>query len=157
MTQLEVQKSLEEAFRSVLERLEIAAGTPLVPGEMESWLQELDVAFAETRSAFAEQRRQSHAPQLGSIKREDPEMFRHVEQLQQEDAAIAESIEALQARAGVLKPMVHRIEPDEKRAELALTELGEQGVQLVARIRKQEVALRTWLQEAFTRDRGVVD
>lgn len=157
MSQLDEQKSREEAFRSVLEHVEIAAGTPLVSGEMENWLHELDRGLTELHSSFAEQVRESHAPQLGSIKREDPEMFRHVETLQAEDTTIRESIGMLLARAGVLKPMVQRIEPDEKRAELALQELGEQTVQLVARIRKQEVALRTWLQEAFTRDRGVVD
>lgn len=157
MTQLEEQKSREEAFHGVLEHLEVAAGTPMVPGEMENWLQEVDGALAKLQSSFEEQLRESHAPQLRSIKREDSEMFRHVEELQQEDAAITESIATLQARAGVLKPMVQRIEPDEKRAELAITELGEQALQLVSRIRKQETALRTWLQEAFTRDRGVVD
>jgi hypothetical protein len=157
VTQLEKEQAREDEFRRALEHLETVAGTPIVSGEMERWLEEVDGAFTQCRAALETRVRQSHAPQLVSIKREDPEMLRHVELLQKEDAQILETIAALAARADVLKPMVRRIEPDEKRAETALTELGEQAVQLVVRIRKQEVALRTWLQEAFTRDRGVVD
>jgi hypothetical protein len=157
MSQLDEEKSRAEALRVALERLETTAGTPVVSGEMENWLAALEQAFAQLQAVVDRHVRQSHAPQIASIKREDPEMFRNVDELQKEDGLIVEAIRGALARLAVLKPMVQRIEPDEKRAELALAELGEQAVQLVVRIRKQEVVIRTWLQEAFTRDRGVVD
>ncbi|MBL8849918.1 MAG: hypothetical protein JNG89_09545 [Planctomycetaceae bacterium] len=157
MTALEEQQALDREFHAVLEQLETAAGTPLVSGEMERWLQEFTAALAAAQPALIRRIQVSHAPQLKEIRREDPEMMRNADCVQREDAWIAETIQGLLARADVLQPMVARIEPDEKRAETALVELGEQAVQLVARARKQEIALRTWLQEAFTRDRGVVD
>jgi len=157
MTQLELEKSHEERFRTALERLETAAATPAVPGEMPMWLDEVEQAYEELQQTLDRQVRSSHTSQLTSIRQEDPEMFRHVEQLQKEDAEIVAAVQSAVARLPILKPMVERVEPDEKRVERALAEFGEQAMQLVLRIRKQELALRTWLQEAFTRDRGPVD
>ena len=157
MTELQEQKALDQEFQAVLEKLEVAAGTPQVSGEMESWLNGFAGALAEVQPAMEQRIRESHRPQFKTINREDLEMFRSVEKLQQEDSWIMETIQKMRDRAEVLRPMVHRIEPDEKRAEAALAELSEQGVQFVSRVRKQEIALRSWLQEAFTRDRGVVD
>jgi hypothetical protein len=57
----------------------------------------------------------------------------------------------------LLRPLVQRVEPDEMRAESAMAEFAQTLLDLVQRLRKQEVALRTWLVEAFTRDRGAVD
>jgi len=157
MTDLEDDKTREQEFRSTIEQLETAADTPVVSGDMESWLQSMDDALNRTQAAVRANTLQMHAPQLATIRREDQEMLRRVEELQREDTRIAEDITALRARIPVLKAMVERIEPDEKRAETAVADLSALAVQLVARIRKQETALRTWLQEAFTRDRGVVD
>ena len=147
----------EEGFREALDQLETAAGTPLVSGEMGNWLEAVQQALTHVLSVVDHQIQQAHAPQLSSIKREDPEMLRNVDQLQKEDRLILEELTAAVARLGVLKPMVERIEPDEKRAEQALAAFGENALQLSLRIKKQEVAMRTWLQEAFNRDRGVAD
>jgi len=157
MTLIEEDKTREREFRSVIERFETAANTPLVSGEMEQWLDALDDALTQAQAAVDENILQMHGPQLASIRREDQELLRQVEVLQREDTEIAEAVRAIRARVPVLKAMVERIEPDEKRAETAVADLCDQAAQLVARIRKQETALRTWLQEAFTRDRGVVD
>lgn len=157
MISIEDDKTREREFRLTIERLETAADTPIVSGEMEHWLDVLDDALTQARSAIDENILQMHGPQLASIRREDQEMLQQVELMQREDTQIAEAVTAIRARVPVLKAMVERIEPDEKRAETAVADLCDQAVQLVARIRKQETALRTWLQEAFTRDRGVVD
>jgi hypothetical protein len=50
-----------------------------------------------------------------------------------------------------------RLEPDEGHARRALETIVDGGLKLVIRIRKQEVAISTWLMEAFDRDRGVAD
>jgi hypothetical protein len=84
-------------------------------------------------------------------------MFRHVDELQAEDGRIAESFRALEERLPVLRQLAERVEPDEKRASTAVSEFAENALQFVMQVRKQELAFQTWLMEAFTRDRGVVD
>jgi hypothetical protein len=157
MPDLAQEKLREQRFHRALETVEACAGTPFVPGEMVGWLAALEEAFGQLRPLLQQQVGQVHGAELAEMSREDPEMLRHVETLQDEDRAITEQARGLQERLRVLRPLVRRVGADEKRAEVAMSEVAQSARDLVSRIRKQEVSVRTWLVEAFTRDRGVAD
>jgi len=157
MAELAEEKAREDQFRAALEQLETSAGTPMVSGEMPNWLQEVDEAVTALSPHLDRQIGDVHRAELAQIRREDQEMFRHVDELQAEDQQIVELFRGMQQRLPVLRQLAERVEPDEKRAEGATKEFADSTLQLVMRIRKQETAIRTWLMEAFTRDRGVVD
>jgi hypothetical protein len=146
----------EQAFQRALDGFEACAGTPFVPGEMVGWLGALEEALGQLRPLL-ERQAAVHGTEFAEMSRQDPEMLRHVEMLQEEDRAIAAQLCGLEERLQVLRPLVHRVGPDEKRVEAVMAEHAEGARLLVSRIRKQEVSVRTWLVEAFTRDRGDVD
>jgi hypothetical protein len=50
-----------------------------------------------------------------------------------------------------------RIEPDELKLHEEVNALIHDGLAFMIDWQQQEIALRSWLQEAFTRDRGVAD
>jgi septal ring factor EnvC (AmiA/AmiB activator) len=157
MTDLSREQEREHALQRALDSLEACAGTPFVPGEMVAWLRATDHALERLYPLVSRQISQVHSAQYAEISQEDPELLRQVEILQQEDQAILEQLSSAQSRMELLRPLVQRVEPDEKRAESAMAEFAQTLLDLVQRLRKQEVALRTWLVEAFTRDRGAVD
>jgi hypothetical protein len=156
MPDLEQEKLREQSFQRALEALEACGGTPFVPGEMVGWLAAVEHAFEQLQPRWERQAR-VHGTEFAEISREDPEMLRHVESLQQEDQAIDDQVRGIGDRLEVLRPLVVRVEPDEKRVEVVMSEFAQSILELVSRIRRQEVAVRTWLVEAFTRDRGEVD
>jgi hypothetical protein len=157
MAVLAEEKAREQQFRDALERLETCAGAPVIEGEMPDWLECVDKAMGDLKPRLEQQLGEVHRAELSQIRREDQEMFRHVDDLQAEDQRIAESFRALQERLPILRQLAARVEPDEKRAGKSVEEFADNALQFVMRIRKQETAFQTWLMEAFTRDRGVVD
>jgi hypothetical protein len=138
MAELAAEKAREELFREALEQLETCAGTPLVSGEMVGWIEDLQDAALKLKPRLEQQIGEVHRAEFKQIRREDQFL-------------------ALVDRLPILWQLAERIEPDEQRAERTAEEFAKNAIELVARIRKQEVAIRTWLMEAFTRDRGVVD
>jgi septal ring factor EnvC (AmiA/AmiB activator) len=157
MTDLSHEKSQQQALRRALDAVEACAATPFVPGEMVGWLTATEQAFEQLNPLMNRQISVAHRAQYAEISREDPELLRQVEILQQEDQEIEASLARLRERLDVLRPLVRRVEPDEKRVETVMGEFAQHLLDLVQRWRKQEVALRTWFVEAFNRDRGSVD
>lgn len=157
MAVLAKEKAREQQFRDALERFENCAGAPLIEGEMPQWLESVADATAHLKPRLEQQLGEVHRAELAQMRREDQEMFRHVEELQADDQRLAESFRAIQERLPVLQQLAERVEPDEQRAGRAVEEFADSALQLVMQIRKQETAYQTWLMEAFTRDRGVVD
>jgi len=156
MQDLDREKRREQSLSRALEALEACAGTPFIPGEMVGWLAAVEQAYQQLQPLL-QQQHGVHATEFAEMSRQDPEMLRHVENLEQEDQSIAVEFGSLKDRLELLRPLVCRVEPDEKRVEVVMSEFAQSAVTLVTRIRKQEVAVRTWLVEAFTRDRGQVD
>lgn len=157
MTELSYEKAQQQALERALDALEACAATPFVPGEMVGWLSATEEAFERLRPLVSRQIAETHRAQYAEISREDPELLRQVEILQEEDQEIEACVARVGERLDVLRPLVGRVEPDEKRVETVMSEFAQHILDLVQRCRKQEVALRTWFVEAFNRDRGPVD
>ncbi len=74
--------------------------------------------------------------------------------LKAEDEAIECDLEKLGHTMSRMAEHLPKLEPDEAKAQPHVQSLMDQSVALVARVRKQEVAVQTWFAEAFNRERG---
>ena len=99
----------------------------------------------------------NHGPQLKSITREDKEMFANVEAVAAGDEKSVAMLDKLLEWSARLATATERVGPDEGRLEVEYTAFIEQGLDFVIHVRKQELALTTWLLEAFNRERGPGD
>jgi len=150
-TQHEVE--LREALGEFEHRLE----TPIVPGEMESWMRGVHESSCHVAAILLERVDHAHGAVLREILREDTSLASRVEQLEEEDDATLARAAEIQKSAAHLLMAATKAEPHEGKLENAVRVFTDEALQLVLRIRKLEAALETWYQEAFLRDRGVVD
>jgi septal ring factor EnvC (AmiA/AmiB activator) len=157
METLERQKSRDEAFQEALHAFESASAIPIVEGEMEGWITEVKASFEHLESLLLERTRCVHSDEFAQILRQDPALQPRIEEMHAENDALLEQGARLRERIEALKPAVRRVEPDEKKIEDVVSQFVEDALAFVVRVRKQESAVRTWLVEAYTRDRGVGD
>ena len=148
---------LERELRSSLESLETSLATPIVSGELSAWANQVGSAWADTRPRVRNQLVHAHQKQYEEITSQDPELFARVEKLKAEDAALEEQIESFNRLVDRLADLAPLAEPDERKFHALVEELQKRGVELITRMRRQLVAVQTWYQEAFIRDRGVAD
>jgi len=159
----EAQEARQEEFMGALEELEQCLEMPFVPGELRNWLSQTEAALEQLTPELQVQTEHVHREEFAAIAEEDPELLRHVEEMRDEDQVILERRNQIADRLSEFQAFVERSnsDEDENSAETALKDDLEQFVaealEWVIRIRKQEVAVRTWLVEAYTRDRGTVD
>ena len=149
--------NVNDQLKDALERLEYAAESPVVPGESVAWLQSLLNALRQVSCSYHVQVRSAHEDQFEAIGIEDPALFARVEKMREEDKAIVREVDRCAANLRNLLEF-REGEPDNEEAALQRApDLAHDVLVLVIRIRKQEVALTTWLQEALQRDRGRAD
>jgi chromosome segregation ATPase len=153
-------KTLPDDQREVHDALEVfetSLNTPVVSGELEDWTVALKSSWDRVQPAIQRQLDGPHRSQIKEIGKQDPELLPRVEQLKQEDEQIAQQLRNLSARIEKLSVYAPRIEPNEGKVQDDLTNLIEEGMALVNRVRKQEVGIQTWFMEAFNRDLGTGD
>ena len=84
-------------------------------------------------------------------------MFRQVALLKKEDQNILRSLESLAERTRNLMVKAPVLEPNEAQVHDEVSALIKDGLAFIVQCQRQEIAIRTWLQEAFLRERGVAD
>jgi hypothetical protein len=144
-------------FTEALGAFETALETPLVPGELEAWAHAVRASAANLEPLIERRIASAHREQLAEIERTDPELIRRVEILEKEDEQICRDLECLRTLVAELDAAAPSVGPNEEHLNDQVSRLVDQGLAWVIRVHKQEVALRTWLVEAFERDRGAVD
>ena len=147
----------QQRLEGALATLEASVETPLVPGEFERRMSEVESAWKDLQPCFEWLMATRHPQDFAEIGREDAELISRVEQMRQEDAEIRQQAEILQQQIPPLEAAVAHVEPDEARLTPRLEALARDALNFVIRVRKQEQAVRTWLGEAFNRDRGTID
>jgi hypothetical protein len=148
---------MTEQFQAALAKLEKCLETPLVPGELELWVQQTKTAAQDVADLLDRQINDVHREQLAEIEQQDLELLSRVDELRQGDEQTRVLLRALQDRLIGLASRAARVEPDEKQAEGDLAAVVDMGLKFVIHARTQETALETWLAESFERDRGTVD
>jgi hypothetical protein len=149
--------TVEDGLKAALDALETSLVSPVISGELTDWVRSVQKSWSEASSQIQSAVKHSHPQQLEEIGGADPELLPRVEQLQAEDLAIEEDREKLATAVQRVAEHVPKLEPDEEKARQHTDKLVEQGVTFINRVRKQEVAIKTWFVEAFNRDRGAGD
>jgi len=147
----------DQEFLAAVKSLETCLMTPRISGELERWVDAVESAINCVGTALVRQINQEHRAEFRQITSDDPELHSRVERLKSGDTHSLEQDRSLRDRIHSVKKNVLRIEPDEGRLEPALVEFCADGLAYVLHLRKQEVAIETWLQESFSRDRGTGD
>jgi hypothetical protein len=142
---------------STFKRVTVCLETPCVPGELEQWSAAVRDALNHARPMVFRQIEGNHRDHYAGILAEDSEMYRQVLKLKKEDQRLLDRFDALRQRGQRLAEEAPRVGPDELKLQDEVKEIIHDGLALVLDWQHQEIALRSWLQEAFTRDRGVVD
>lgn len=147
----------EQALKQSLENFETCLVTPMMAGELVSWIGELRGPWIELLAQVREHVRDFHPRQYKQISKEDPELLPRTEKLAAEDFAIEEDGEEFERMLHRFAEHAPKFEPDEEKIAKHLKALVDDGVEFVTRVRKHEAAVQAWFLEAFTRDRGVAD
>lgn len=147
----------QQALHAALDKLEASVETPLVPGEAERWIESVEADYQVARSCVLDAIGERHPEQYTTIWQEDEGLARRIEQLREEDTAIREAAESLGRHVSGMKSAIAKVEPDEAKLQSALEALVAEALRFIIRVRTLEQAIRTWVMEAFNRDRGTVD
>jgi len=146
-----------EPLREELERLETALGTPAVPGELANWATMIRKSFDGACGAIVSQIQSVHPEQIEEIEGQDPELLARTKQLREDDQSNQEWCHRLSQAFADFETKAKRAGADEKQVMEQQQSLLEEGLKFVTHVRKQETAIRSWLQEAFQRDTGLGD
>jgi hypothetical protein len=146
----------DATLRDALDTLERCCGTPVVPGELVTWLESVEAAFTELEASLRQQSGR-HSEQLNQIMRDDTSLQRQVDHLKREDHELSDMFGALKARATAFAERAAAIEPDEASMSEEVESFARDGAWFVIRVRKQDTAIRTWFGEAVRRERGAGD
>lgn len=147
----------ESHFLELVQKLEGCLETPIVPGELEPWFVALQGAISDLAPVLRHHVGETHRQQCSEITREDSEMHARVRQLKQESHEVLEAFDKLETQASQFSKRASAMEPGELAAKGVLQLFVDEALWLVVRIRKQELAIRTWFLEAFNRERGPGD
>ena len=144
----------ESEFRDVLQLLETCLETPRVSGELERWIADVQRNVASIGTLLPKQIERQHAARLRQISVENPELNAEVGRVKSGDDDTREQFDKLRNWTDRLAAKATKIEPDESRLEEELVALTAFGIAFVIHVRKQEIAIATWQQEAVYRDTG---
>jgi len=147
----------DQGLKSSLERFETCLLTPVMAGELVSWVDETQSAWTEVVAEVRQHVGELHPRQYNQIAKEDPELLPRTEKLQAEDALIEDDAEEFDRLLHRFAEHAPKFEPDEEKIATHMKSLIDDGIEFITRVRKQEAAVQTWFVEAFTRDRGVAD
>ncbi len=141
----------EDEMRTALEAFENALATPLISGEHVAWVDGAKMSWQEAATQVQRQIERIHPAQYTKMLEADSELAARIEKLRQEDATIGRQLKRIAAAVERL----HRkaaAEYDEARTDDDRRRLVNAGISFAVRMRKQEVAVKTWFVEAFNRE-----
>ncbi len=147
----------QNELRMALADFETDLMTPIVSGELGTWIEEVEEGWAETSAQIHYYVKHLHPRQYEEIASQDPALLPRIELLKAEDEAIEQLREQIATTVKRVAEHVPKLEPDEEKAQKHTQTLIDDGTAFLARVRKQEIAVQTWYVEAFNRDRGAVD
>ena len=150
-------QQLEQQLRDALTTLETALGTPVMAGELGDWVQQVRKAFDDAIAALNGHLTLGHRVQFANIMQQDLELARRVEQLKAEDGAIARRVTELTRELECLTAVSAAVGRHESRAQELADQFVNAALMFIARVRKQETAITSWLLEAYQRDQGPGD
>ena len=141
-------------YTDALERLESDFLTPIVPGELVSWLGTVSESAQFAGAMLWRHVEGDNQTEYAEIIAQDREMFARVEQLKTGDRECYRQMEALLDHIIRFQRESLRQEWNESMARFPVETLIKQGLAWVIDAKRQEKSRETWFNEAFQRDRG---
>lgn len=156
MVSLEQEKQQQGQFQAALDAAAEQFAAPTEPERPVLWVTRCESALDELMSRLHEEL-EVHQAEYAQIEENDLGLEPKLNEMRGEDGVIVEEGNQLVQRVAALRQRMSNGDTDEAAWEVELTQLSEQGLAWISRVRRQELAVRTWLVEAFTRDRGEGD
>jgi hypothetical protein len=151
------EKNGDDEFVTALAQLESCLESPVVPGELLSWLDAIQTSCESLRGPLRQVIDGSHPGDFKEIGREEPDLLRQVELMKQEDEELIKQYRAFREKLPTFRERAEKVEPHESKLNGRVSALAEEGLTLVINIRKQQEAISTWLSESVQRDTGFGD
>jgi hypothetical protein len=153
---LERRRERECRFHEALGALEERFAAPPDGCAPADWIGPGSTAFERLRPLLLETRAE-HRAALAQIAAEDLGLQPRIDEMEAAEQILGEREGELADRFAALSQRLASGDEDAAVWEAELTRFAEEGLDWVSRVRAQDLAVRTWLTEALTRDRGVVD
>jgi hypothetical protein len=151
MNQDPTTQTLEESML----RLELALLSPVVSGELTSWVETVQEALAEFGPSWVAYVKSVLHPQYSEIAKTDPDLLPRVDQLIEEDLQLVADLASLSVCVIEFSKQAELVEKNETKAEEGRKHVERSGLDLIERIKRQQATASTWGHEANYRDRGV--
>lgn len=147
----------EESLKEAMGKLETALLSPVLSGELESWVQTVQQSARGLDQQLQPYINTVLHAQYKEIAKSDQELLSRVEQMVEEDQQLVAEYQLFLSDLDDLARRVPEVKKHESKVAEQRELLSERGVALIIRIRKLQAAAATWLNEACYRDRGPVD
>jgi len=141
-------------LEELLQELEVQLETPIISGELRTWLDSVGHMVAELGPVLRERVQNVHPRQFKQIRKDADNLLREIEMMKREDEAILNELALHERAVPQLCELAKKAEPDELRFADHVKNLVREGLQFIIRVRTQERAIETWMQEAEFRDNG---
>jgi len=146
-----------QALEKTLSKLEMALMTPSISGEMENWASTVKEAAATLATDWTCELNTVLHPQYEQISQTDPEMLSRVEQMKQAETTLAEELACFHEELHKFEIAATHVDWHELKIAAFQKKVEECGLQLIQRMKKQQITASAWLSESVYRDRGVKD
>lgn len=151
------QPPQEKSLQDSMLRLEAALLAPVVSGELKQWTE----AVAESLQAFgpkwADFVNTILHQQYVHIAKTDANLLSRVDQMIQEDRQLLADFGHFETSVNDLAARARQAEKNEGKVADDRLQVEKDGMDLILRIKKQQAAATTWLNEANYRDLGTGD
>ncbi len=144
-------------YQDALNRLEDCLVTPVMPGELSSWLGTLAEAAETTGALLWRQIEGPNQQEYAQIEALDPNLCPHVEMLKKGDQDSYQRLEAFMDQIARVRRRAEMFSANEILFQTPVNSLLDEGLSWVIHAKRQEKARESWYLEAFIRDRGEGD
>lgn len=138
-------------------RLETALITPLIAGELDSWVKNARQAATDLAPKLKRFIKTVLRSEYDEIAKTDTELLRRVQQMVRDDEKLIADFESFHHDLDSLAERVPLVKGDEAKTNEHRARVETKGTALVLAIKKHQAAADTWLAEALNRDNGVGD
>jgi len=145
------------ALEETMSKLERALLAPVVAGELKDWVSDVEEAARTFATDWTRHLHSTAHLEYRQIAKNDAELLPTVTKMIETDQQLLHALAGFQEDLHGLAKQAEEVGWQEGKLSGRQKKFEETGVQLITRIKKQQLAGATWLSEAFYRDRGTKD
>lgn len=156
LKEVERLRRREQQFEELLAAAEQRFAAPAEGADIAEWIDRGTKAFGALRPAL-QRARDEHRSALLQIAEEDLGLQPRIEEMQAAEGLLEQKEGELADQFTALQRRLVSGDADQSAWYADIARVAQEGLQWTSGVRAQHLAVHTWLNEALTRDRGVVD